>query len=139
MAHRWRTFASTKENTMSEHNRATLERYADRLGYDLSDAASNVRMDAASRNEPIPRYQLNPHGNQWASEVRGYESLARVSQALDQIAITEDKQFLAPQKREVDPQRLAAAWASTQPTKENMVAAKPAQATVLNTGRRPRF
>lgn len=119
---------------MTKHNRATLVRYADRLGYELSDANSRTKMEAAFRKEPIPRYQLNPHGNQWASRVRGYVSLVGVSQALDEIAITEDKQFLGPRKRVVDLQKLAAAWNSTQPTKENLVAAQATQAPALTTG-----
>lgn len=124
---------------MTEHNRDSLERWAKRLGYELSEADSRLRMEAASNYNPRPRYQLSPKGSQWASEVRGYESLARVSQALDEIGIMADKQDLAPQKREVDPKKLAAAWSSTQPTKDNLVAAKPAQAPALNTGRRQRF
>lgn len=119
---------------MTKHNRATLVRYADRLGYALSDASSRTKMEAVFRNEPIPRYELNPYGNQWASGVRSYVSLVEVSQALDGFATLEDKQFLGPRKRVVDLQKLAAAWNSTQPTKENLVAAQATQAPALTTG-----
>ncbi|QWT22516.1 hypothetical protein KPL74_11065 [Bacillus sp. NP157] len=69
--------------------RSTLENAALKLGYDLSPASDRDRMAAASNGcgEPMPRWTLNPVGNQWASDIIRCENLAAVADELDGIAI----------------------------------------------------
>ncbi|MFB9038345.1 hypothetical protein [Xanthomonas arboricola] len=66
---------------MKKHNRQTLENRADRLGLQLSEAGRHARYEAASNNEPMPRWELSDGKHQ--DTIAGYSTLADVAEALD--------------------------------------------------------
>jgi hypothetical protein len=70
---------------MKSPRRQTLEKLAARLGLELSEAATYVKMEAANNCEAIPRWELSDGNHQ--STLRGYTTLAEVSEALDRKEI----------------------------------------------------
>lgn len=68
-------------------NRKNLETLAATLGYDLAPATDQDRMEAANQGEAMPRWTLNPIGNQWASAVIRCGTLADVAGELDHLDI----------------------------------------------------
>lgn len=70
---------------MKNFKRQTLENEASQLGYDLSEASSATRMRAASKHEPLPRWELNQSDNLRADEMRACGTLADVASELDNI------------------------------------------------------
>lgn len=78
------------------HSRETLERWAQRLDATLAPADRQTRMDAASQGEPVPRWQLESSTTGQRSDVRGYQTLAEVGDALEHRGITMDRQDAAP-------------------------------------------
>jgi hypothetical protein len=76
---------------MATPKRSTIEAWADRLGYELNNADREVRRQAASRNEPIPRFQLTPHRAKYANEVIACVTLSDVVDELIKIEIDTDR------------------------------------------------
>ncbi len=66
---------------MKTPRRQTLENRAARLGLRLSEAGLHVKMEAANNCEAMPRWELSDGKHQ--SSLRGYVTLAEVSEALD--------------------------------------------------------
>ena len=66
---------------MKNHRRQTLENRAARLGLELSEAGRYVKMEAANNCEAMPRWELSDGKHQ--DTLRGYATLAEVSEALD--------------------------------------------------------
>ncbi|WP_421568919.1 hypothetical protein [Stenotrophomonas sp. PD6] len=66
---------------MKNPRRQTLENRAARLGLELSKAGRYVKMEAANNCEATPRWELSDGKHQ--STLRGYATLAEVSEALD--------------------------------------------------------
>lgn len=78
------------------HSRTTLERWAQRLDLELAPADQQTRMDAASRHEPIPRWQLQSATTGHRDDVRGFQSLADVGEALEHRGIGMGREDAAP-------------------------------------------
>ncbi len=68
-------------------NRTNIEAIAATRNYDLAPATAQDRMEAAQQGEAMPRWTLNPIGNQWASAVIRCGTLADVAEELDHLAI----------------------------------------------------
>ena len=73
----------TEEHPM---NRTKTETLAAAQGYNLAPATDQDRMEAANQGEAMPRWTLNPNGNQWASAVIRCGTLADVAEELDHLA-----------------------------------------------------
>jgi hypothetical protein len=72
--------------------RQTLENLATRLGYALSAATGQTKMKAAMNQDlPLPRWELNRVGNQYADSVIPCKTLADVASELDHIEIMATK------------------------------------------------
>jgi hypothetical protein len=69
-------------------NRTNIERLAETLNYDLSPATDRDRMEAANQGETMPRWTLNPVGNQGGSAVIRCGTLAEVAEELDHLEIS---------------------------------------------------
>jgi hypothetical protein len=66
---------------MKTPRRLTLENRAASLGLELFEAGLNVKMEAANNCEAMPRWELSDGKRQ--DTLRGYATLAEVSEALD--------------------------------------------------------
>jgi hypothetical protein len=88
---------------MTKHeSRDQLERWANRLDLELTEADRHSKMEAANSGEPIPRWQLQSARTPHRDTVRGFSTLAEVSQALLEEGIMSDRQHLNPQSRSAD-------------------------------------
>jgi hypothetical protein len=67
--------------------RRTLANVADRLGYELSEASSPTRKEAAGRYQPIPRWEVAPVDGRYAADTRGFRALSDVAEFLDQKSV----------------------------------------------------
>lgn len=75
------------KKSSSSLRRHTLMNVADRLGYELSEASSLTRQEAAGRHEPIPRWEVGPVDGRYAADTRGFRVLSDVAQFLDEQSV----------------------------------------------------
>lgn len=88
---------------MTKHeSRDQLERWANRLDLELTEADRHTKMEAANGGEPIPRWQLQSARTPHRDTVRGFSTLAEVSQALLEEGVMSDRQHLNPHSRSAD-------------------------------------
>ena len=71
---------------MKKQSRQSLENRAGRMGLRLTEASTHAKMEAASRNQRIPRWELSD--GKWQNSIRGFTTLEEVATDLDQREIT---------------------------------------------------
>lgn len=119
-------------------------------GANLSPEAADIYKASLSRNVQDTNDALDRIGGQAESEQQAYNKQAdpldlkldRAGEAAYQQTLRANGKAMTDSiatKAQADPAKLAAAWSSTQPTKDNLVAAQSTQSPALTTGRRPRF
>lgn len=120
-------------------------------GAHLSPEAADIYKASLSRNIQDTNDALDRIGGQAEPEQQAYNKQAdpldlkldRAGEAAYQQTLRANGKSMTDSiatKTQADPAKLAAAWSSTQPTKENLEAVKPAQvAPSLTTGKRARF
>lgn len=120
-------------------------------GAHLSPEAADIYKASLSRNVQDTNDALDRIGGQAEPEQQAYNKQAdpmdtkldRAGEAVYQQTLRANGKAMTDShamKTQADPAKLAAAWSSTQPTKENLEAAKPAQVVpALSASRRPKI